>query len=128
MALHSRRPPTPPAPEFYISGPRPPETAETPARTPSELVEPREPAPERPSIGEPRKSAPRPARTGADPGWHQSEPWAVVMLVSFAIMLAAIYVPGTVKLVLVGLSAITAIAGIVLLVRRGVFDHPATDD
>lgn len=124
MPQHTRRPPAPPAPEFYVADPQPPrapDAAEAPAGPPT----PRQPAPGPES--EPRKPAASRAPAGDEPaaGWHQSEPWAVVMLASFALMLAAVYVPGTVKLVLVGLSAVAAVVGIVMLIRRGVFDHAA---
>ena len=124
MPLHSRRPPTPPAPEFYIAGPQPPETAEL-ETAPSEQAA----LGSRPSALGEAGSRREPRAEGRElvAAWHQSEPWAVVMLVSFAIMLVAIYVPGTVKLVLIGVSAVTALAGIVMLVRQGVFDEPRGD-
>ena len=119
MPQHTRRPPAPPAPEFYIADPQPPRATDASPEVPAA---PGEPAPVR------ERQLREPVRDERAGGWHQSEPWAVAMLVSFALMLVAVYVPGTVRLVLIGLSALAALAGIVMLVRRGLFDEPTTDE
>ena len=128
MPQHTRRPPAPPAPEFYITDP-PPREQTTLGKNES-TVDGR-----RSSVdGEGRHREPitvnREPSTRPSPraeGWHQSEPWAVVMLVSFAIMLLAIYVPGRARFVLIGVSALTSVAGIVMLGRQGLFDPPHDD-
>lgn len=130
MPMHSRRPPTPPAPAFRIAEPHAPGTP------PDEsAAEPLPPAPPpRAREAEPPAPAARPApdprdaRDAAAPPWRRSEAWAAVMLASFAVMLGAIVVPGLFKLVLIGLSALLGVAGVVMLARRGVFDHPSSHD
>ena len=133
MPQHSRRPPAPPAPEFYIADPPPPpRAARADDDSPQILADER--GSDGPTRVDPRESAAStrraPSAESREPsarGWHQSESWAIVMLVSFAIMLVAIYVPGRIKLALIGLSVLTAIAGVVMLGRRGLFDPPQDD-
>ena len=136
MPQHSRRPPSPPAPEFYIADPQPPEAPE-PETAPGggqAALGLRPPA--LANDAAPRKSAApgtrrEPAAENREPtarGWHRSEPWAVVMLASLAIMLAAVYVPHSAKRGLIALAGVVGLVGIVMLARKGLFDEPSPHD
>lgn len=125
MPQHSRRPPSPPAPEFYIADPQPPE-APGPETAPGGQAAP---GPRPSALGQGTRRAPRAeSREPTARGWHRSEPWAVAMLASLAIMLAAVYVPHAAKRVLIALAAVVGLVGIVMLARKGLFDEPSPHD
>ena len=123
MSLHTRPIPAPKTPtqvakNHFVVHPARPEPQPAPPLTdgePNELTPRAEPNPTPAARVEPA------ATDGSARPWYRSEPWLPVSLSAFVPLVAAVIAPDAAQYPLIGLSVVTLMSGVIMLVRQGLF-------
>ena len=121
MSVHSRPLPATPTDPATVAA-RHDDASSLPATPDQRSTEASDRPSADPASARPRAVAPSATRhQGGTVRWYRSEPWLATMLVAFVPMLAALFVSSGAKYPLIGLSALTALTGLAILVRQGPF-------